>query len=345
MLGQVLHRFVQISDLHIGPIDPLGSGSCAMSLAQAKAYVAFPYADGLLGHQGQSLRDLASFFRKLKRTDTAPLGVLVTGDFTRCGEQAEVDLARDFLGATINLGTALAPVQVGLRWQGIQHGVPGNHDHWGGVNSPLSGASSIYYGAPYAAPLPRIVPVASQGPKQLVFIEVDSDSDVYPLGVERLLAQGRFESQLYQLDKQLLNPTPDEVRVMLIHHSMGTAGTFLRMNHSSKALLESFVQQHQIKVMLTGHTHAHTVVAHPLANGVPLLEVCCGSTSQFDRVPRGLTNLLGRVPKTNWRPNTLVLHELSVDQDGGTEWSAEPWYRDRAKNEFYPSRLIARYRV
>ena len=57
---QVLKTFVHVSELHIGDIDPTNGDALVPNLAR-RIFQNFSYLDGLLGHHGRALRELAEF--------------------------------------------------------------------------------------------------------------------------------------------------------------------------------------------------------------------------------------------------------------------------------------------
>ena len=151
-------------------------------------------------------------------------------------------------------------------------------------------------------------------PRAIRVLGVDSDSMVSPFGADRLFARGRCTDQFDQLD-QKLNAAPgdagNEVRVLLLHHSPSHEPWIGRLSSASRARFVRFVRDHDIRVVLTGHTH------EPLVNtlddmGLPdVLEACCGTTTQRTVLPPGVHAPFrqGHLATTN----TLVWHELLED--------------------------------
>src|SRR5258708_7681810 len=118
---ELLKTFVQISDLHIGAIDPDTQNSKVPWWLPK-----FPCFEGLRGHSGLSLRRLEKFFFDIRTKENADL--IVTGDITSCGNSDEYDTARTFLGGELQPPKG---VDCGLRvanWN--RCAVPGNHDQW-----------------------------------------------------------------------------------------------------------------------------------------------------------------------------------------------------------------------
>lgn len=337
MASRDLLTLIHVSDLHIGPIDPGGSGNSEAHPVIGQMLTLMPFLDGLIGHHGESLRNLESFVHGLPRQRGVPRRLLVSGDFTRSGGPHELALADDYLHAKLNIGTSVAPVLTGLQAPRAAPpavpatvlDIPGNHDHWGGTNSPVSGAPSLYPGASFAHPRPLRTAVPLPNGRTLVIARVDSDADVYPMGVARGLAWGAFLSQLPPLATQLGAPNPNEIRVLAIHHSYSHQGTTLRMQRRSRDALLSFLRTHDIQVVLTGHTHVcdqfeiRDVHGHIIAH-----ELCCGSTTQLDHVPHAWRTVLHTPGKLRRTPNSLLMHQLEVDASGRLLWRATPYYRD-----------------
>lgn len=137
-----LATFVHISDLHFGEIDPT-TDDAALDAYTEPWLRQLPWFDGYLGHGGDALRHLDSFFAAARRSENAHL--IVTGDLTTVGAGHEFSLARQFLtrvsrfasGALLGLGVTDA----------FDRTVPGNHDHWPGrrATHPLD---LVMFGSP-----------------------------------------------------------------------------------------------------------------------------------------------------------------------------------------------------
>jgi hypothetical protein len=323
----LLATLIHISDLHVGEIDS-NSGNARATPFAAWAVKNFPQLDGLLGHQGRSLQDLTRFWATFPRPAEGEFGLVVTGDYTRCGDGTEFGTATQFLVGQVNLGPNRYPVLTGLQLQSVPQGIPGNHDHWGGTNFPWGGSPSTFAGTTLTPGMPHIWPgIPLANGRTLVMCGVDSDADVYPLGPNRLRAIGSFQSQLTKL-ATALGPNPgNEVRVLMVHHSWNHQGKILRMTTASKTAMHSFVIAHGIKIVLSGHTHGVKML--PItAGGLPdAHELCCGTTTQLDHVPYDWATLMGNVPKRQWPTNTLLVHRL-WDRHGVLEWEAQPWFRN-----------------
>lgn len=323
----LLATLVHISDLHIGDVDP-SSGNARPTRLAANVVKNLTYFDGLLGHQARSLQDLARFWSSFQRPQEGEFGLVVTGDYTRCGSGSEFGTATQYLTGQINLATARYPTLTGLSLGSVPRGIPGNHDHWGGTNFPWSGSPTLFGGTNLAPSMPCIWPaVPMANGRSLVVCAVDSDADVSPTGFNRFRAIGSFQSQLASLAPMLGANPGNEVRVLMVHHSWNHQGRILRMTGASKVAMHNFVVAHGIKVVLSGHTHGVKML--PIANGGPpdAHELCCGTTTQLDHVPYDWATLMGTVPNRKWPDNTLLVHTL-WDRSGTLIWEAQPWYRN-----------------
>jgi hypothetical protein len=330
-----LATFVHISDLHIGIADPTSAD------ARMKWWMQFPFLDGLLGHSGIALRHLASFMRNFKRANPEAQ-LIVTGDMTTRGDQEEYDTANEFLSA--NLRPPHAPF-LGLgveKW--TDRGIPGNHDHWPGIdpppptNLPMLGPTHlnfrrIFPGLPAAA-----APIPLSTGQRLQFLRIDTDIDVDPNFADRILARGLFVTHLAGLSKKLPKPDPNEIRVLCLHHSRQyrhktSLFPTLEIDQRSRRELDDFIKKHRISVLLCGHIHRPPCLdVFRASRGVIFfrraLEVRCGSTTQFDMAanPKSAFLALRFFLKPHW-PNTLVVHEV-LQQKKAIIWKAQLFVED-----------------
>jgi hypothetical protein len=189
----------------------------------------------------------------------------------------------------------------------------------------------------------------------LRFLAVNTDADINGWTPERVLARGSFVSQLRRLEEELpriLPPDRDEVRVLLLHHSLaytadvrapkpstllGRLGRWwyrrlgfrdLEINLPSRRRLLRLLTRFDIPVILTGHTHTPMVQCFgaPVpgrARDFDFLEACCGTTTQANKVPPHWPAVLG---DRELDPNSLVVHQLLWDGHTVT-WRAEVFGR------------------
>lgn len=322
-----VHTYLQISDLHFGDVDP-ATGNAKTSQAVRQLAMTYEVFQGSLGHQGQSLIELARYVRKL-HTPGERLNLIVTGDYSRCGSDAELQLAYDYIYREIDVRKP-RKIKAGL-WFGHHGGqmlgVPGNHDQWGGHNSPFSYQVSKFAASRLSKAYPVVTPGPTIGKRDVRFLEIDSDADVLPGTLRRILARGHFLSQLTQLGA-LLGPAgnpKNELRVLVLHHALHHVGKTLRISAPSAAALAAFMANYDVKILLSGHTHrANTAIV-----GAGTREICSGSTTQIDAVPRGWTNLQGNTPTVNFNLNSFVVHRLTPSVGGLIDWSTETVQRKK----------------
>jgi 3',5'-cyclic AMP phosphodiesterase CpdA len=340
----VIATFLHISDLHIGEIDP-ATGNAKVPPGAAAVVRNWPgtFADGLLGHQGRSLLELMHFYRDLRKNGRTPTEVLVTGDYTRYGAIADFDLAFSYLEDEINVYPKVGRY-AGLRLRKRPPGIPGNHDHWAGNTFPVTKSPSLYWPYPGVTKLPAVLKRIRLAPsRELVICGIDSDAAIPSDSVARLLAQGSFQQQLSDLEQILGRNVNRELRVLMIHHSWKKRGVLLSMDAGSRSVLERFLQDCDIKVVLTGHTHRQTMT---LIGSTGAHELCCGTTTQIDQVPYSWRNILRHWPGQpgSWPRNTLMMHRVHEDPVGKRwEWETEVFVRDN-RNGFEPLRRGLRYR-
>jgi hypothetical protein len=372
-----LGRYVQISDLHFGDIDPLGKLKHPWWLR--KLWKRLPVLSGLVGHEFQALRDLSECFAtRMRRWDPAP-HLIVTGDLTSLGKDEQFQTVEHFIcdqlpSPPFNEGIGLKRNNNWLRdamqgRQGYPHQViPGNHDHWPGryfmLGPPRSRMIEWSGHLPYVQDTPVRLPGT---PARLRFLALNSDADVGDWGRKRVLARGSFCSQVEALRAALRGrvkqPDPDEIRVLLVHHSLAyrarsaarpprtglgrirdwwgenTDLGILEVDVSSRWELQELISEYDIRVLLTGHTHqvdvrGHYALSPRRGRPVPYLEACCGTTTQLNTAPSGYSERERPAAQETSRPgeeqqiaaNTFLVHELHYD--GGTiEWQTETWER------------------
>jgi hypothetical protein len=325
MTTKLLATLLHISDLHIGTIDP-DTGDAVISPTVQVGLDNFPLFDGLLGHHAKALRALAEFVEELRASDEK-FQIIVTGDLSRQGDAPELSLARRFFESEIDLMPPYGDY-VGLKAYGKILAIPGNHDHWAGVPVPVGATPSSYYRYFIdALPATHSIPLGRHG-HVLTLLEIDSDADVRPNSIQRAFARGSFRSQLQRLDAMLTPRAEREVRVLAIHHARTWAGFNLAMSASAKKELDSFLQQHEISVILCGHTHKPAISRHH-AGGRECWECGAGSTTQFDAVPLKWRRKLRDPNRANLEPNALLLHRI-LDIDGRLEWKTTTYLRSAA---------------
>lgn len=321
--AKLLATFLHISDLHIGIAD-------AVNDAQVRrVWEALSWFDGLLGHEYLALTHLESFFNDLRRRESARL--IVTGDLTRVGADAEFAMVEAFLGSKLTFADGRS---VGLRdprWKELC--VLGNHDQW-------PGASTIFGEATPAAQQLRsgmepVTEVPVGGGYTLTFAKLDTDAQVGPLSASRLLARGQFVHAVKTLDDYFaMRPKQKhEIRILLMHHSISHRGVILGIGERSRTALERLIVRHGFALALNGHTHE--MKSSPLSVtrlGTPqnLLEATCGTSTQRMIAPVEWRREIHRTT-----PNIVLVHRL-VAGVRGLSWIVTP-YRQTAQG-FQPWR-------
>jgi hypothetical protein len=327
-----LATFVHVSDLHIGDIDPV-NGDALVSPLAATVFSNTRWMDGLLGHHGRALQDLAAFFVHLQH-EKEEAKLIVTGDYSRCGSNSELQLAADFIQSHIDLNPPLQNfVGLGLGPQKLS--IPGNHDQWGGSFQPLGGTPSQYHTV-FPRPLPFLENVQLSNGKRIVFICIDSDADVSAWSSNRARAIGSFQNELSKLQSRLPIKSPNDIRILLVHHSWDQQGWTLRMDKPSKDALAQFLYSYEISAILTGHSHAPLLqpfTASSSAGRCGVHELRSGTTTQHDVIPLKWRTLMNRRPQRQpqhkWWLNTLLVHRLYQTTLGGMEWESKVYTRGR----------------
>jgi hypothetical protein len=324
---EVLKRYIHVSDLHIGDIDPQ-NGDALVPNSARRIFQNLPYLDGLLGHHGRALRELAEFCAQFTERKE-PFDLLVTGDFTRCGSASEIATAQRFFAASVDLNAPTGNF-VGLNLGAVpEASITGNHDQWGGVNRPWRGGP-LASNALVPKAMPFVLDSTLANGRRLLLAGIDTDADISPKGVARILARGSFQNQLVALEQKLPSRTLSDIRVLMLHHSIAHSGFVLKIEHASKAALFTFLADLGFSLVLSGHTHEQlfSKIRIQSSGGAASLieELTCGSTTQHDQVPYNWRSLLGNRPARAWPANTLMVHKL-VGVAGATMWDTEAFVR------------------
>jgi 3',5'-cyclic AMP phosphodiesterase CpdA len=316
-----LATFVHISDLHFGTLIQDPQGDLAPDAPVYHFWRLFPWCDGLLGHHYRALGPLSDFVKRLRKTENAR--VIVTGDLTSNGAPDQFDTCVDFLVSQLPFPPNSVYRSVGLFEKGWQErAIPGNHDHWPGthkiVGKPTSALRSYFPSLPYVSPA---VPLSSG--QRVRFVGIDTDADVNPYFTARIRARGSFTSQLGPAAALLGDPAEDEVRILLMHHSRVWPQYTLGIEDASRAALDVFLADQNIRVVLTGHIHVPALDIFTPRPGAPsVLEARCGTTTVRDLFPYTWTTLAGGPIKRTLPPNSLLVHRVS-ERDGELWWEAE----------------------
>jgi 3',5'-cyclic AMP phosphodiesterase CpdA len=319
--------FVHISDLHVGKLDPV-TGNALLSPFVRNVMANSTWFDGVLGHHSRGLEHLAKFWKTL-RAQEPYARLIVSGDVTSCGADDEFDNANRYLAAKL----AMPFGAIGLdfpSWQ--KFSIPGNHDHWPGVakifGQPVPTVKSQFLGG---YPLIETIPRGAAEPIHL--IHINTDSDVSPYGRHRLFAIGDFQTQLTAAATKLASLAQHGVRALIMHHSWHKKGA-LRISRASRGALSQFLEQEDIRVVLTGHVHIPLLAAFnvPSKASKPfrVYECRCGTTTQADSITYDSKSLFGGFPlRPDWPANTLLVHRITTDISGTPVWRVQVFVRMR----------------
>ena len=332
-----LATFVHVSDLHFGDADPDTGNSVIGS--QPPWWDSCHIFNGFLGHYRKALAQFQEIFDNLRGEN--PL-FLVTGDLTAFAHDDAADntrnqfqIAKSYISSFWEIGQ-LDPVGLNLgpaRDHKLDHTVPGNHDYWGGGNGtalqalvnggPVGAFGQIFRKSPFIERYPL-----APGLPDVLFIGIDSDAGVTQ--ADLLFARGILTRQIPTVRNMIPRKAdPPEIRVLLMHHSpmyCDPTGTgMLSLDHASKTALDSFVDDYQISVMLTGHIHVpNAMVKGTDKSGRKVLEARSGTTTVRDHVPAGW-DPLGAAPGDQLPPNTFLVHRLLGNQDAAGKINSISW--------------------
>lgn len=330
-MSEPIFRFLQISDLHIGNIDPL-TGDAQLDPRTLRLHAHLPWLDGVLGHHGRGLEDLAAFYATWPREPDSEL-LVMTGDLTRVGGDTEFDRADDFLISQVDLSPPNGRF-VGLHCHSWKNdAIPGNHDHWIGQSVIWGGPGAAF---PHYFPpgnFPYVLPpITLTNGRVLEIIGINTDADVSPYGLKRFRAVGSFQNQLAAAAK-VGRKHDGRIRILLMHHSWAHRGFLLSIDRGTRSALEQWLVAHEIDIMMSGHLHEplfNNFTARFGSDSQTVLECRCGATTIADQVPYAWRNYFGSHPNRTWPKNSLIEHSL-FDQGSTTRWRAQAY--DRSKTQ------------
>lgn len=310
-----------ISDLHVGDVDWEGAlrGDERLEPAYEDWWRHWSLFDGYFGHDHRALTHVVDALIELQFAAANPI-VVFTGDLTACGRAPQFLMGATFLGSQVVLEQHNL---LGLKQaSALTRAVPGNHDGWPGsarILGPRSLAIEALFGA-----CPRVQRVPLDGGRTLVFIQIDTEANVAPWGLNRLAARGEFHEQLARAAGLLTGDPEREIRVLVLHHTRLTNARFSeRICARTAAALEAFIAEHHVAVLLTGHVHEPLIDARPVDGQARVsLEFCAGTTAQRPEPPRRW-RLSERRHAGRSRHNTLIVHRVAEADDGSLHWSAD----------------------
>jgi Calcineurin-like phosphoesterase len=317
-----LKTYLQISDLHF--VDPVQR----VLVDPWLRYV--PGLAGFVGLHEPPLRYLKSTLRRLQASEP-DVELVVTGDLTACGSSDEFRAAENYLATS---GKARHWLGLNCKdWKELS--IAGNHDFWPGIRFQSLGFRNRSVRRLFPKDAHITPSIVTPRGRSVVFLHLNSDADVRPFSPERAYACGSFRGALTELEKQMVHRDSNEIRVLLIHHSLQYQGSqvnltptrwvpvgvaltlkHLTIDDASLAGLVRFITKFDIRVILTGHVH-HPFFVGSINGYVPglgheVLEACCGTTTQRPLVHAGQPI-----------PNSLIIHRLEEDDLGGLHWRSD----------------------
>ena len=320
-----LKTYLQISDLHF--VDPPQQNA-------VDPWMRFvPLLNGYVGHSHGALVYLIKAFKDLRRTEP-DVEIIVTGDLTAYGKKSQFDLADRFLGTA-----GQRPSFLGLNAPGWRTlAISGNHDYWPGTAFRSLGTPNLEVRTLFPDDW-TVVPTTLPNGVPLVFLSLNSDADVGGWSLERFYACGSFVSAVNRLEQALSKRGQQkEIRVLLLHHSVEYRGRqvqfpFLRVSvnlehlaidNASRQALASLIDNHGIRVILTGHVHNPFFVGLlPQSTSYTrrdVMESRCGSTSQHLTATSGIP--IGGGSNAPRYQNSVIVHRLHEDA-GQIYWQSE----------------------
>ncbi|HTV20305.1 MAG TPA: metallophosphoesterase [Polyangiaceae bacterium] len=315
-------KLLHVSDLHFG--EPFGTrGEPLLDATVRDWWVSFPAFDGFLGHTYAALADLEELHAVLDRP-----AVVSTGDLTRVGSAGEARQADDYFSGSSFAGSNIG-LRLGPRW--VERAIPGNHDHWPGVQPNHPRDMFCMRGAPaQGGPLsllqqsggyPRTATFPLDDGSDLVLCALNTDEDVGHSSLSRVFARGHFVRQCHRA-ALLLGQRPQserrEVRGLLIHHSPLVRGYPLAIGPASMLALGALLDDANVQFVLTGHAHRWQVERHN-ASIWPrdILELRCGSTTSRDVFPDNrLWRGVSTVTRRRLHRNVAMCHEFEAYAGG-----------------------------
>lgn len=323
-VSNAIAHFIHVSDLH------LASSPSEAKLINQK-WEKYPrLLHGFLAHHPRVADSLSSFVRRSSHDK-----LLFTGDLTAHGSEAQFEFGRKYLEKTLSLKEKEPIKGLGfadwLRWS-----IPGNHDHWPGrvwppLGNPTQGLNDTFGLLPNANTwftlnkssfdtIPHDV--------KLRFLRINTDADIKSKSPDKLFARGDFLTQLNTLATELDPCAPNEVRILMLHHSCHCEKKFfLKIKTKSLAALRRFVSEHKIALLLSGHIHN---VKFSQSNRSPSIsEITCGTTTKYqpsshDRSNEEYMQYRAINPNAGIELNTLLLHRI-LEKNDGLYWHAETY--------------------
>lgn len=300
--------FVQISDLHIG------------GRMENHQHRRIPHQKGHNIELCEGLQyALLTLREDLGWPEDRALPVVVSGDLTQLGQQADLKLAHRFLfeETPLRFGTW----GLNLDRDAVET-VPGNHDHWDGTTQALPNKThnadlfpSWFRRHPWAADQPMTSP---DGNLRVELFGVDSTSGYRGAWLPKHRQRGSLhEDEVRALREHLGRAraaAPQDattLRVVVCHHSLQGASSWKpsRMELDSERSLLAAAGDHEVFAVLSGHTH--TFLVPPARHERGTYELRSSSTLQGKRPTPG---------------HGFYVHQIVWHEDGDL---ALTWYPHR----------------
>lgn len=290
--------FVQISDLHIAAMKTWPKLVSPHPGGRKEA--GFPSSQG---HSVGVAHELALWLRRFR----AAYGVdrlLVTGDLTRRGSDAEFGWANRFISSSWRVRPP-GKTRIGMELPGdLYLSIPGNHDFWGGRSYLRSMKISKGFLGPFVWPTPWIDVFESCG-TEFHFLGLDSCSRLGSISPNQFVAMGAIEGEELASASAMFESAAARafekghqvVRVVLCHHPPSEL--------IGRETLIDWLDKLNVRLVLTGHTHQSFLDGNSGLGAC--FEIRCGTTLQ-----EGTESTL-----PGPEPNTFVLHSVVVPQEPG----------------------------
>lgn len=250
-------NLLQISDLHIGDKfdnakGAMISGFTAHDIALCRALDQFLDED---------IRDIQGV------TEEEVIPVIVNGDLTAGGREAEFEVANTFLFSRHALVKGNRVHRIGLDIEPKDmFAVPGNHDHWEGLRTwpNQRGFSRAIYDR-FIDPPPYVSPPIVKDGMELRVFAIDSGTMFEETRLNRNpLANGGFSHRHRFMFRQIVRNTwrtplaegcDHRVGVIVCHHPFTRDGAAGPLRNQCVTWLCNLAAEFGIRMVFTGHTH------------------------------------------------------------------------------------------
>lgn len=257
--NDVLATILHISDLHF-------SRKIDTDKSKLKTYLASISLPGgldakdLYGHGFSAAFALSNLFKKIqtnRRKEKIPLGVVVSGDLTRSGEDYEFNTGVTYLRGTHNLkvkklGFDLGPdkYQIDANSRPGLFCIPGNHDVWG--QNRLIPSNEFQNHFSYTYPKTWKIKTHSQS------IYIHGLDSTQTTRKDLILAKGYVhQTQIDELKdniKIIKSREPESINIVSLHHPLIDTGKKRTMNLEDFDVIAQSLNGYA-EMVLSGHIH------------------------------------------------------------------------------------------